>query len=306
MSRNRASGAAVIAPEERFTPGESPSPGPVAGTGRGRRAARGIPDEESEVRDRRPAHSRALLVLRFMIGLTIVAVVATAVAMSAHRYAVTSSRFALRRVEVKGGKRIGPDQAERVAGLTLGTNLFALDTQAAEQKLLKNPWVQSARVFRELPGTLKVELSEREAVAIASITDGLYVVSAEGEPFKRLEPADPVDLPVVTGISPSGLARDRARELDRLERGLEVLRQYRRLKLERVYPAQEVHLEPGGSVRLIIGSEGITLSLGRDSLRQRLLMAERVVTETRAAGRLPGIVFADNVAHPERVVVRLR
>jgi cell division protein FtsQ len=143
-------------------------------------------------------------------------------------------------------------------------------------------------------------------VALASIVDGLYVVSAEGEPFKRLEGADPVDLPVVTGISPAGLARDRTRELERLSRGLEVLRQYRRLPLEKTYPAQEVHLEPGGNVRLMIGGEGITLSLGADSLRQRLLMAERVVLETRAAGRLPGIVFADNRAHPERVVVRLR
>jgi cell division protein FtsQ len=161
-------------------------------------------------------------------------------------------------------------------------------------------------VVRELPSTLKIELGEREAVALAQIQDTLYVVSSDGEPFKPLSAEDPVDLPVVTGISPTGLARDRGRELERLTRALEVLRQYRRLKLERTYPAQEVHLDPGGSVRLVIGSEGISLSLGSDSLRQRLLMAERVVTESRAAGRLPGIVFADNTAHPERVVVRMR
>jgi len=292
MTRARNRRAAVVAPDERFVPGESPTPAPVG--------------ETSEVRDRGSSRGRTLGALRFLLGLAIVAAVAFAVAMSAHRYAMTSSRFALRKIEVKGGKRIGPEQAERVAGLTLGSNLFALDTHQAEQKLLENPWVQSARVIRQLPGTLKIELSEREAVALASIVDGLYVVSAEGQPFKLLDASDPVDLPVITGISAGGLARDRPRELERLERGLEVLRQYRRLKLERSYPAQEVHLEPGGSVRLVVGSEGITLSLGGDSLRQRLLMAERVVIETRAAGRLPGIVFADNVAHPERVVVRMR
>jgi cell division protein FtsQ len=143
-------------------------------------------------------------------------------------------------------------------------------------------------------------------VALAAIVDGLYVVSSDGEPFKPLDRGDPVDLPVVTGISPAGLARDRARELERLSLGLEVLRQYKRLGLARTYAAEEVSLEPGGGVRLVVGSEGITLCLGGDALRQRLLMAERVVLETRAAGRLPGIVFADNVAHPERVVVRMR
>jgi cell division protein FtsQ len=283
-----------MAPDEAFADSESPVPGvvgpastanrPVAAGGAGRLAS----------------------AFRFLLGLGLVAAVATAVAMSAHRYAVTSSRFALRTVEVSGARRIGSDQVERLAGVVRGENLFALDTHAAERKLLENPWVKSARVVRELPNTLRVELGEREAVALAAIVDGLYVVSAEGEPFKKVEPTDPVDLPVVTGISPSGLARDRDRELERLTLGLEVLRQYRRLALERTYPAQEVHLEPGGQVRLVIGAEGISLSLGAGSLRQRLLMAERVVLETRAAGRLPGIVFADNVAHPERVVVRMR
>jgi hypothetical protein len=35
-------------------------------------------------------------------------------------------------------------------------------------------------------------------------------------------------------------------------------------------------------------------------------MAERVVEQTRKGGHLPGVVFADNQAHPERVVVRMR
>jgi cell division protein FtsQ len=291
-ARSRLHGAAVVAPEENFASDESPVPTSVG--------------EASRVRERPGPRNRALAALRFLAGLAIVAGVATGVAMSVHRYAVTSARFALRQIDVKGGHRIGPEQAERLAGLSLGTNLFAVDTQAAERKLLENPWIRSARAVRKLPSTLLIELSERDAVAIASIVDGLYVVSGDGEPFKRLEPSDPVDLPIVTGISPTGLARDRSRELERLEQGLEVLRQYRRLKLERTYPAQEVHLEPGGGIRLIVGNDGITLSLASDSLRQRLLMAEQVVVESRAAGRLPGIVFADNVAHPERVVVRMR
>ena len=48
------------------------------------------------------------------------------------------------------------------------------------------------------------------------------------------------------------------------------------------------------------------LALSTKGLRQRLLMAERVIQETRQGGRLPGVVFADNQAHPERVVVRMR
>ncbi len=58
------------------------------------------------------------------------------------------------------------------------------------------------RITRELPSTLKVEISERDAVAVAAIGDRLYLVTSEGEPFKLLESEDPTDLPVVTGIGP--------------------------------------------------------------------------------------------------------
>jgi hypothetical protein len=35
-------------------------------------------------------------------------------------------------------------------------------------------------------------------------------------------------------------------------------------------------------------------------------MAERVLGKLGQKGQVPGIVFADNEAHPERVVVRMR
>ena len=76
--------------------------------------------------------------------------------------------------------------------------------------------------------------------------------------------------------------------------------------MSRVYAAQEVHLSDGGHVTMTVGKEGVVLALGSNGLRQRLLMAERVVQEMRSGGRTPGIVFADNQAHPERVVVRMR
>jgi cell division protein FtsQ len=76
--------------------------------------------------------------------------------------------------------------------------------------------------------------------------------------------------------------------------------------MSRVHAAQEIHVADGGAITLIVGKEGVVIQLGTGGFRQRLLMAERVVEESRRSGRLPGIVFADNEAHPERVVVRMR
>jgi cell division protein FtsQ len=294
QSAGRLHGASIAAPDEGFSAGESPVP-PAAHAGRKAAPAAGG-----------GRFQRVATFLRVALGATIVVGVAVGVTWSAHRYALTSPRFAVRTVQVEGGRRFGPEEVRTQGGITPGANLFALDTVAVEHRLLENPWVARAAVVRRLPSTLHVKLVERESRAITVLSGNPYLVSTEGEPFKRLEPGETADLPVITGLLPEQLARDRTREVERLGIGLEVLRQYERLGMSRVHVPQEVHLGEGGSVSLTIGKQGIVILLGKGPFRQRLLMAERVVMEGQRAGKLPAIVFADNVAHPERVVVRMR
>jgi cell division protein FtsQ len=246
--------------------------------------------------------------LRFGLGLALVIGTSVSVAYSVRHYALTSPRFAVQEVNLLGGKRVSPEQARVQAGVELGSNIFALDTALAEKKLLENPWISEARVTRDLPRALRIEVKEREPAALAVFSDRMYLVTANGEPFKQLSPGDPADFPLITGVSVEGLSRDRERELDRVRVGLEVLEQYGRVPLSKTQPAQEVHLADSGDVTLLAGKEGICFELGRDDAgyRRKLLMGEQVVGEMRRKGRAPGIVFLDNQAHPERVVVRMR
>ena len=244
--------------------------------------------------------------LRLGLGLALVIGTSVSVAYSVRHYALTSPRFSIQEVNLIGGKRVSPQQAQEQAGVVLGSNVFALDTALAERKLLENPWISEARVTRDLPRSLRVEIKERDAAALAVFSDRLYLVTAQGEPFKELVPGDPADFPLITGVSVEGLSRDRPREIDRVKVGLEVLEQYSRVPLSKTQPAQEVHLADSGDVVLTAGKEAITFELGKDAFRRKLLMGEQVVGEMRRKGRSPGTVFLDNQAHPERVVVRMR
>lgn len=286
----RLHGASISAPDEGFASSESLPPLDLAGPGRAKGSLAG----------------RAMAALRFVAGLASVVTVTVGVAWSAQRYAFTSPRFALTKIEVSGGKRFDEQAVRKQAVLSIGDNLFALDIRAVERRLLEDPWIGSVAVSRRLPSTLKVTLTEREARAIALVAGQAYLVSNDGEPFKHVALGDPVDLPVITGLNPEELARDRKRELERVKLALDVLGQYERLSLSRSYVAQEIHIADGGAISLTVGKQGIAILLGKGPFRQRLLMAERVIEETRKAGKLPTVVFADNVAHPERVVARLR
>jgi cell division protein FtsQ len=244
--------------------------------------------------------------VRLGLGLALVVGTSVAVATSVRHYALTSPRFSIQEVNLLGGKRVAPEVARDQAGIVPGSNIFALDTALAERKLLENPWISQARVTRDLPRSLRVEIKEREPAALAVFSERLYLVTADGEPFKELSPGDPADFPLITGVSVEGLSRDRAREIDRVKEGLEVLEQYSRITLSKTQPAQEVHLADSGDVVLTAGKEGITFELGKEGYRRKLLMGEQVVGEMRRKGRAPGIVFLDNQAHPERVVVRMK
>ncbi len=297
MSRTQA--RVVEAPaEDAYVEGESPKPGPVRS--KSRRAESTPPTPRGRVL------SSLWSALKLASGVLIVVAASVAVAWGAHRYALSTPRFAIKSLDIRGGRRLGQQQIEKLAGIRVGQNIFALDTAKAEHRLLSDPWVKEVKITRQLPGTLRVELTERDARAIASIDGSLYLLTRTGEPFKQVGPGDPFDLPVITGITADDLARDKKGAIQRIGVALDVLENYERIPLGHTYPAQEIHLMPGGGVVLTVGKDGVTLELGHGPWRKKLLMAARVIGRLRAKGQRPDIVFLDNEAHPERVVVRMR
>src|SRR6185295_1202009 len=119
MRRKQSSfhGAAVPAPSEEFALGESPPPGKAEA----RRAARGrgAPPEGLGFVE------RLLSGLKLVAGLIVVVAASAAVAYSLHRYALTTTRFGIRSVDLVGAKRLAPDQVRTLAGIELGKNLFS-------------------------------------------------------------------------------------------------------------------------------------------------------------------------------------
>ena len=298
MSRKRATLEAP--PENGFVPCESPTP-PPAGVKPNARARRAV-----AARTGPAAPSAVWAWLKLASGVVVAIAAALAVAWGVLRYTVSTPRFAVNKLELEGAERLTQARVSQLMGLELGTNIFKFDPERAEQMLLADPWIRQVKVTRRLPNTLRVELEERDATAVAAIGEKLYLVTRAGEPFKELETKDPFDLPVVTGIAAENLAKDRTREVERIAVALEVLRHWQKIPSSQVYPAQEIHLTDGGDVVLTAGKTGVTLHLGRGPWRRKLLMADRVIERLARRGRVPGIIFLDNRAHPDRVVVRMR
>jgi cell division protein FtsQ len=287
-----AKGARVIdAPADPIPPGdESPPPAPTSTTVRP---------------PRRPA-SRLSRLLQLAAGAIVVLAASIAVAWGARRYILTSPRFAIRTVVVDGARRRTAEQIAHAGGIEVGKNIFALDLGGAGAMMTQDPWVERATVTRKLPATIQVTVAEREAAAAVSIDGDLYLATRDGDLFKRLADGDPTDLAVVTGILPEQVARDRPGVVLAVKRVLDVAEDVERAGIARRYPIEELHLEKDGSLVLTIGREAVAVHLGQPPYRDKIAQAARVLNEIARRKASVSVIFLDNDAHPERVVVRMR
>jgi cell division protein FtsQ len=242
---------------------------------------------------------------RTVLGAALVVTTSTLVAWAARRYVMTSPRFAVTDIEVVGGERRPPDAVSAESGIRVGSNVFALDLDAARARILADPWIAEATLARRLPGAILVQITERKPAALVAVGDTLLVTS-QGEPFKSIEPGDPTDLPLVTGLRPDDLTEDHDGATRTIRRAIDLAAEYVGSALSRRSPLEEVHVSPDGAFTLVVGRSGTELVLGCPPFRRKLDQAARVVAELDKRGAKADAIMLDNDGRPERVVVRMR
>ena len=113
---------------------------------------------------------------------------ATALAQAQLSQAAANAGFEVRHVRVTGVERMNEDRVyERVVSQR-NEPMPDVDVTAIRENLLQLPWVKDARVSRQLPGTLAIDIVEREPHAVLQKPDHLVLVDVEGnelEPIRR-------------------------------------------------------------------------------------------------------------------------
>jgi cell division protein FtsQ len=290
VKRRKSAAGTIEAPEERVLLGAEAT------------------DEEAFEDEARPGISRARIgeVLRLVAGVVVTVAAALLCVWGLVRYTRTSPRFGIKVVHVQGNVHRSPEDIARAGRIAPEHNIFTTDLEAAQGRLLGDPWIERVSLRRKLPGTVIVDVVEREAHAMVALGPDLYLVTRQGELFKKYEPGDPYDLPVVSGIRAEDVAQDRAGAVALIRRALDVVTDYEHTAAAKTHAVQEAHLEDDGGIVLVVGKDATALHLGRGPYRQSLEQASRVLFELQSRKGQASVVYLDNEAHPERVVVRMR
>jgi len=182
-----------------------------------------------------------------------------------------------------------------------GKNILTLELEALRRTVLAHPWVRDARIERELPGTIVVQVREHKARALLMMGH-LYLVNRKGQVFKRAELDEAVGMPVITGITRMDYLNHPERAREQISKALDSLDRY----YDKVRPPlSEIHIGKRGEVTLHLQRGGLAVRMGEELTDERLAKLDAVWTALGPEVRRARAIFLDNVARKDRVTVRM-
>jgi cell division protein FtsQ len=120
--------------------------------------------------------------------------------------------FRVRHVRVTGTERMNQMTVYERALAQKDQPMPLLDLEALRAELLALPWVKDARVSRQLPDTLRIDIVERKEHAVLAKPDHLVLIDAEGHALEPISLAKAKGKLVISGPG----ARRMVGELDGL------------------------------------------------------------------------------------------
>jgi cell division protein FtsQ len=194
------------------------------------------------------------------------------------RHVVASPRFAVKEVRVAATTHVSADELADLAGVEIGDKLLTIDPDRVAAKLATHPWIAAARVRRELPSVLSIDVTERRAVASA-LMGALYLVDENGRPFKRATFEEADGLPVITGVTREQYAGLRGASEAVFREALSLLDSYGdRPKLS------EVHVDPRSGFSLVLLDGAGEVRLGRGGTDEKLARLDQILAAAGPRG----------------------
>ncbi|MET9228049.1 FtsQ-type POTRA domain-containing protein [Lentzea sp. NPDC003310] len=94
-------------------------------------------------------------------------------------------------VDVRGNAALTEDEVRAVAAIETGSPLVRLDLQEIHDRVAGIPRVAAVEVERQLPGTVRLLITERTPVGSVKLPDGYHLVDATGKDYAILPAAAP-------------------------------------------------------------------------------------------------------------------
>ena len=108
--------------------------------------------------------------------------------------------FQITAVKIHGNRMTSKEQISALSRVDIHTNLLAVNVTQVESVLESHPWIARAKVVRDWPNRLLVNLQEKNPVALLNRESGLFYLDSRGGIIAAVNPSQELDFPVITGL----------------------------------------------------------------------------------------------------------
>ncbi len=225
--------------------------------------------------------------------------------------------FAIREVEVQTDGVIAEAQLRRWANVKPGENLLALDLVRVKRDLERIPFIATVSVERILPKTLRVRVTERDAVAQVNmprprvgggVDVKVFHLDPEGfvmppmDPRQRATPIGPTDglLPVLTGLKLTDLQLGRRVDSAQVAAGLRLISEFAGSPMAGLVDLRRIDVS-ASEVLVVTTGQGSEVTFGLQDLDRQLRRWRSTYDECQ---RMKRIIVSLDLAVPNNIPLR--
>lgn len=109
--------------------------------------------------------------------------------------------FNIKTVTILGNNRLSNEQVFEASGITLGQNIFWLNTHEVGLKIADVPYVEKISVRRGFPNIIKLDILECIPISYVQLEDGYLLVSTQGKVLAKVAALPSAQIIRITGIA---------------------------------------------------------------------------------------------------------
>jgi cell division protein FtsQ len=195
----------------------------------------------------------------------------------AGHWVLTTPRFAVVAVEVRGASRVPAQRILEVSGIVRGTNLWRVDPDLVRGRLEALPEIRRADVVRELPNRVSILVEERRPFTLVHAAR-LHWLDEDGRLLGEENHAVAPEVPVISGLSEDELATMRTTPGPRARAAIALIRALLRTGSALAAEISEIDMSRAeGPVLYTV--DGVEVRLGSEEWEERLARLEGVLTQ---------------------------
>ena len=224
----------------------------------------------------------------------------TAALLIGYDWLIRCPHLTVRETVVRGCKELTEKEILILAAIRPSPNILTVNPDAIARRIRANPWIREVFIGRELPDRLVIVVRERTAVALLQHEGGMFLLDSDGAPFKKMEPGDEANLPVLTGFVSGGRTNDAL-----VKKSLALLNYLAGAKgAPAIGAVSEVHGNETFGLSLFTDT-GLCLQLGFDGFESKFQRLTPVMADLDRKNLKVGFLLID-LSDPAKVNVQQR